>query len=1023
LPEGLYESLLTDGLRARLEQTVNLKAEMVKVPDSDEPEVLSRHVAGLLRKHLADVPKGQARVDVVNRIVESLSDRAAHVLDDAHQLRSLVSSHDLTSRVLPSPSTPLSDAALLTNAKDEPVLGAELRSELASADRVDLLCAFVRWHGLRVLEEPLAELQRRGVPIRVITTTYLGSTERRALDELVRRFGAEVKVNYETQSTRLHAKAWLLRRNSGFDTAYVGSSNLSRAALIDGLEWNVRLSSVATPTLTRKFEATFDSYWLDPGFQTYDPDSDADLLDSALRSAGGEDQTQPTMTLAGLEVRPFPHQTAILEALELDGSRGRHRNLVVTATGTGKTVVAALDYRNLRDVAGKDLRLLFVAHREEILKQSLRAYREVLGDGSFGELYVGGYQPEKWNHVFASVQSLAPRGVDSVDPAHFDVVVIDEFHHAAAPTYKALLSHLRSQELLGLTATPERADGFDVRAYFDGRSAYELRLWDALEQDLLVPFHYFGVADDVDLSGLEWKRGSYDLGQLGGVYTGNDARVLKVLKEMRDKVTDVGSMRAIGFCVSVPHAEYMARKFNDAGIPSMAVSGETDKDVRSGALEKLRRREVNCLFAADLYNEGLDLPEVDTILMLRPTSSATIFLQQLGRGLRRARGKAVLTVLDFIGNQNREFRFDLRYRSLTGSTRKRLVTDVEEGFPYLPAGSQVVLDRVSREIVLNNVREQLRLTGKQLVAEVRRLDDDAGLAGFLRDSGMELPDIYRSQTWTELLRKAGKPTLAAGPSEPELLRRIRTTLHVDDDERADLYRSLLSKNGPNYSRLSDRDQRIARMLLFTIWPKLGVSYDEALALLRAHRAVCHEISELISYSLDKARNVPRGLGEGLQHVPVQTHASYKREEILAAFGWANENRKPGTHVTGVAWCEETRTDVILVNLHKSEEHFSPNTMYRDYALSSDHFHWESQNATRESGPVGRRYRSHQTEGSRVVLFVRNAQADAFGAGAPFVCLGQVEYVSHVGEKPMAITWRLHRPMPSDVLVTASAVAR
>jgi hypothetical protein len=455
----------------------------------------------------------------------------------------------------------------------------------------------------------------------------------------------------------------------------------------------------------------------------------------------------------------------------------------------------------------------------------------------------------------------------------------------------------------------------------------------------------------------------------------------------------------------------------------MAVSGETDKDVRSGALEKLRNREVNCLFAADLYNEGLDLPQVDTILMLRPTSSATIFLQQLGRGLRPARGKAVLTVLDFIGNQNREFRFDLRYRSLTGSTRKRLVADIEEGFPYLPAGSQVVLDRVSRDLVLNNVREQLRLTGKQLIAEVRRLDQDASLTDFLRDSGMELPDIYRSQTWTELLRKAGRPTFSAGAKEPELLRRVRATLHVDDEERADLYRSLVSKSGPSYSALSNRDQRLARMLLFTLWPSLSGSYDEALMALRAHRAICHEISELLSYSLDNARNVPRGLGEGLQHVPIQSHAFYKREEILAAFGWANETRKPGTHVTGVAWCEETRTDVILVNLHKSAEHFSPNTMYRDFALSADHFHWESQNATREDGPVGRRYQSHQAEDSRVVLFVRNAQADAFGAGAPFVCLGQVDYVSHVGEKPMAITWRLHRPMPAEVLVTASAVAR
>lgn len=239
--------------------------------------------------------------------------------------------------------------------------------------------------------------------------------------------------------------------------------------------------------------------------------------------------------------------------------------------------------------------------------------------------------------------------MDRLAPDHFDVVVIDEFHHAEAPTYRRLLDHLTPVELLGLTATPERADGVDVRSFFDGRTAYELRLWTALAADLLVPFHYFGVHDDVDLSGLEWKRGSYDVAGLERVYTGNDGRAVKVLAELRDKVTDVGTMRALGFCVSVAHAEYMARVFADAGIPALAVSGQTREDDRAAALDKLRRREVNALFAADLFNEFLDLPEIDTVLLLRPTQSPTVFLQQLGRGLRRAHGKAVLTVLDFIG--------------------------------------------------------------------------------------------------------------------------------------------------------------------------------------------------------------------------------------------------------------------------------------------------------------------------------------------------------------------------------------
>ena len=274
----------------------------------------------------------------------------------------------------------------------------------------------------------------RSVRFRVITTTYMGATDPNALDRLVRDFGAEVKVQYDAFRTRLHAKAWMFRRATTYDTAYVGSSNLSRAALLDGVEWNVRLSWVATPALLEKFRGTFDTYWNDPSFETYDPDRDRDRLDDALAEASGRKQhDRATLSLSGLDVRPFPYQQDMLDALEVERVvHDRHRNLVVAATGTGKTVVAALDYRRLAEQSADRPSLLFVAHRREILEQSLRTYREVLNDANFGELYVGGTRPERWRHVFASVQSLTSYGVDKIEPDAYDVVVIDEFHHAEA---------------------------------------------------------------------------------------------------------------------------------------------------------------------------------------------------------------------------------------------------------------------------------------------------------------------------------------------------------------------------------------------------------------------------------------------------------------------------------------------------------------------------------------------------------------------------------------------------------------
>jgi superfamily II DNA or RNA helicase/HKD family nuclease len=1044
LPEGLYELLNTDALDSRLQQIPHLQPNFAPVDDEDTPDILSRHVADAVRHALA-AAKPEERVALANRLLQELQ-HTDRIAEGPTQLQSL--HRPVALRRQPRrPTTPLSDSALLTNSKDDPNLAAELRAEIESANTVDLLCAFVRWTGLRLLQPALEQLKERGARLRVITTTYMGATERRAIDELVNRYGAEVKINYETQATRLHAKAWLFRRDSGFDTAYVGSSNLSQAALLDGLEWNVRLSSVGTPTLLQKFEITFDSYWEQRAFQSYDPERDGEKLDAALDRNGGRRTAAPDAT-TGLEVQPFLHQEEMLEDLEAERLKGFNHNLVVAATGTGKTVIAALDYKRLCEAAGRDLKLLFVAHRQEILKQALRTYRDVMQDGAFGELYVGEHKPRRWKHIFASVQSLSSLGIEQLAPDFFDIVVIDEFHHAMAPTYRRLLEHLQPQQLLGLTATPERGDGVDVaKQFFDGRTASELRLWDALDADLLVPFHYFGVSDDVDLSQLEWKRGNYDTAQLNNLYTGNDARAAKVIRELRDKVTSTDQMRAIGFCVSVQHAHYMAEVFNRAGIASVAVDGSTGDADRAAALERLRQRKINCIFAVDLFNEGLDLPQVDTILMLRPTQSATIFLQQLGRGLRRAEGKAVLTVMDFIGQQRREFRFDLRYRALTGYGRKELEKAVEDEFPYLPSGSQIVLDRVAQQVVLDNIKAQLRFNRAQLVRDIASYAETE-LEAYLEQSGNDVKSIYRStrDSWTGYLRQAGLIdgrglSLSKSPAEEvlkgqlvgqadvdekKLLGRMAALIHVDDPERAEAYAMLVGADAPRYAELGMREQTFARMLFYTLWDDGGgfQSYDAGLDHLRGYKFVCSEIRQLVKIGVAASKHAAKGLGAGLQHVPLLSHATYRREEILAALQYGSlELGKNVQHREGVAWCPATSTDAFFVTLNKDDKKHSATTMYKDYAISPELFHWESQNATSPGSPTGKRYLDRASQGSKVLIFTRDTADDETGLTVPYTCLGQVDYVQHAGERPIAITWKLHRPMPADVFATAAAVAQ
>nr|WP_329958491.1 DUF3427 domain-containing protein [Nocardioides okcheonensis] len=997
--------------------------EQGRVDDADQAHVLTRHIAAAVHRRLSGLKDPSARLDAANALLRAIDEAAPPVANPVGQLLAVRTppGPGQVSRLALRPKTPLNDAALLTNAHGEPSLASELRAEIDSADSIDLLCAFVMWHGLRLIEDELKAAHEAGIPIRVVTTTYIGGTERRALDRLVTEFGAQVKVQYDAKRTRLHAKAWLFGRHTGFDTAYVGSSNLTTSAMLEGVEWNVRLSAAATPSLLDKFRATFDAYWNSPEFEPYDPERDRDRLDDALLEAkGGKYSDRVTITLAGLEVRPYPYQQEMLDAINVERVlHDRHRNLVVAATGTGKTVIAALDYRGLAQAAGTRPRLLFVAHRKEILVQSMRTYREVLGDGDFGELYVGGQRPERWQHVFASIQSLTAYGVANIPADAFDIVVIDEFHHAEAKTYRRILDHLAPRELLGLTATPERADGVDVRDFFGGRTAAELRLWDALGADLLCPFHYFAISDGTDLRSITWSRGKYDESQLDGVFTGNDARARIILKAVDDKIADAGRMRALGFCVSVAHAEYMTRVFNDAGIPARAVTGTTPHEERATALRAVRDAEVNVLFTVDVFNEGLDIPDVDTVLFLRPTESSTIFMQQLGRGLRRTSSKAVLTVLDFVGYHRKEFSFARKFSALTGLQGKQLEKAVKEDFPFLPSGCQVRLDQQSQQVVLENLRSQINTRWAQIVAHLKATKDDS-LEQFLDGSGLELSDVLRrgSHSWTKLRRDADMRTLPGSDLEGQLLKRVRAFAHVDDPDRAAAYKSLLDDSAPAYTQLSQAEQRLARMLFYSLWSDGGghATIADGLAALRRQPATRAEISSVVDLSYEAARHVPSDLPGRLANVPLKVHARYQREEILAALDFP---RNPNSFREGVLYLEHLNVDAFFITLKKSEADYSPTTMYADYPISRDLFHWESQSTTSVMSKTGQRYLNGT---STVFLFVRHEQKDDFGT-SPYLFLGPATYVSHTGDRPIAFTWRLATPMPMDFFNHASAIAQ
>lgn len=906
---------------------------------------------------------------------------------------------------------------------------SQLQREILSADQIDILCSFIKWSGIRILVDPLRLfVARNGTRLRVITTSYMGATDVKAVEFLQNLPNAELKVSYDTHRTRLHAKAYLFHRRTRFGTAYIGSANLSHAALTEGLEWNVKVSEYEQPHPWEKVTATFETYWNDAEFETYGP-ADRGRLEQALQSERRGDSAGQIVCV--FDLQPYPFQKEILDRIQAEREvQGRRRHLIVAATGTGKTIIAAFDFRRWRDAQiagglGREPRLLFVAHREEILRQSLATFRGVLRDQNYGGLLVGGQRPPSLDQLFISIQSYNSQGLaDRLAAEHYDYAVIDEFHHAAAPSYQDLLSHIQPKCLLGLTATPERADSLDVLSFFGGHITAEIRLPDAVSRKLLSPFQYFCITDSVDPDGLQWQRGGYRVSDLQKVYTGNDLRARLVIEKVQETLLDGRQARGLGFCVSMAHAEYMAGKFSEAGIPAAALTAESPDETRLAVQGRLRRREINFVFVVDLYNEGVDIPEVDTVLFLRPTESLTVYLQQLGRGLRLTDDKECLTVLDFVGRPHRNFRFDMRFRALLSDRSRRLDEEIEQGFPHLPAGCSIQMERVARQYVLDNIRQNLRLARPQMVQRIAQFSSDTGqeltLANFLSFYDLEPDGIYRRATWSRLCAEARVRPDFHDPDERQLTRGLRRVEHINDPVGIARLRELVGAAAPP-GDLSETDRRRLLMLHLSLWDSddLPSSLQAGLDRLRANPAMSQDLLDLLEIRLDSIQSVSPPLDLPFC-CPLHLHSLYTRDEILAALGHWTLDDRPAMR-EGVLHLPKIRADVFLVTLNKAEKEYSPTTMYDDYAINDTLFHWQSQSTTSATSPTGRRYIEQERLGQTVLLFVR-ADKRTNGLACPYHFLGPATYVTHDGSRPMNITWRLRHPMAAHLLRTTRRLA-
>lgn len=1022
------------------------------IVECDAQAVLMRSGAGLMlapRRHVArwrDL-EGAEQAALAARIgaAQALLERGAALAgvrlieDGGHLHLRLDPPHAAPG---PLPGAP-HEGPLISGGAD--ALHAHLCPLIDRAQAVDLSVSFLMVSGVRLVLPHLRDLLARGGRLRLLTGDYLDVTEPAALRLIADLEGARALHVFEAARIPFHPKAWMFSFAGGGGALIVGSSNLSQAALTQGIEWNLRHVDAVDPAPLRAARAAFDALLARPEVTDLTPAwieaYEARRIPPAPAQTGTP--AEPPEPLPS----PHPVQAEALTALRATRARGYGAGLVVLATGLGKTFLAAFD-------SAEAARVLFIAHREEILTQAMAAFRALRPRARLGR-YSGAERDTEAEILFASVQTLARAPhLGRFAPDAFDYIVVDEFHHAAAATYRRIIGHFQPRFLLGLTATPDRSDGGDLLGLCEENLVYECDLWSGIARGLLAPFHYYGVPDPVEYAQIPWRSGRFDEAALTAALA-TQARAENALEQLAKR----GGTRAIGFCVSRRHADFMAEFASARGLRAVAVhSGETSAP-RASALRALEEGALDIVFAVDMFNEGVDVPSIDTVLMLRPTESPVIWLQQLGRGLRRAAGKTHLAVIDYIGN-HRIFLTKLRTLLQAGAGDGALRVALERFRAdqiTFPDGCEVTYDLEALDILRALIRQPR--DGEELAAFYRDFRDrhgtrptasevqhagfnpgrtgHAGWLGFVNDMGdldpaaqaawtahralldeIETTRMTRSYKMLVLRAMIEAGALPGRIALNDLVARVARLAQRNPEIRADL-----SIDPQDTARLhSLLSQQPLKILAETEWFRLGPGTFETMTAGREAGALATLASELIDWRLLRyfqARDLAYETPETAQLIAAEGAApfapaptltlwqDYPRDQIAPFFG-AQFNT--GAWNAGIVVLKPARAMILLVTLDKGA--LSSGNHYADRFASPTRFVWQTQTSTTRDSARGRII-SGAEPGWTIHLFLRKSKLRD-GRAAPFRYAGPVQFAGWEGEGPITVQWTLAHPLPTHL---------
>jgi len=1049
---GLYYLLNTPEVQAELERLkLGEKASFEKKPEIDlVARMMARAISDEVEKFIADKLKAVSAQttksdnwihEAIKGLPETVELRSAAeraIPADAPVTRQILKEVKLLAEAgdTDRPTTELTESELIVPNGRSPQLGNEIERELKSCERADWLVSFIKLKAIRAFYPQLRQFCGKANPdgsprLRIATTTYMGATDIEALKLLFALPNTEVKVCFNTSQTRLHAKAYIFHRKTRFGSAYIGSANLSSQALTSGLEWTIKVAQQEIPHLWERSIVEFDSCWNDENFEKCTADSvdriREALLDNRVLVSSCKKRVSDESLRSYVTIHPHSYQTKMVNELAAERELGKHRHLIASATGTGKTIVAAFDYAFTAAKIKRNPRLLFLAHRKDIVEQAREKYRAVLQQPLFGAIISDGetFSTQSAEQIFCTVQSWATHIFKQLPRDFFDLIVLDECHHAAAASYQEIILHYQGSiddgktDLLGLSATPFRADGKDIRGDFGGDFTHELSLAEAIEHGHVVPFTYFGVNDDVDYSDVNWGQGEKE--QLDKILHQNGKHLQNVYQTLIRHVADLNALRAVGFCAGLKHAHAACDFFNSNGIKSIVLSGDSSQKERENGMNAVAQVDpsVHVIFTADLFNEGVDIPSVNTVLMMRPTNSPLIFLQQLGRGLRIAPPqyqKDDLLVLDFVGNHNSKYRGFERY--LFMSTRKDIPIQeqVKQGMPFLPAGCSITLAEQAQTKVLENIQKHM--------ASLRGNTLKSHLINVIRDARTHLPlrrlmDEISSSSPAPIFRYTSPAALEAvalnkdGPDDA-IGKSFNSLAQTDSPQMINNWIKVLSGSTDG---LSPEDVRMAKFFLLSAFDdKVRMStVDTVWHKVLSRTGMDRDLREFLEWR--QSRCAPMSVVTFRQTSKyLELHRAYSSKQIAAALGTDGMTIQGGVYFQKAA-----NADTFFITRLKGDKDFSPTTMYKDHAKSQTVFHWESPNNTTPVSAPGRRYISDEYT---KMLFIRQSkrmQMDITGSypignhTSSYVFLGPVKRVlAYEGECPIGIDYELEHAIPADV---------